>query len=189
MKLLFLFENNFISLQIRVLNLMRKGLYILIGLIMIMLGAVSCSEKQSGDVLSCDFDGEIWPRFDYLTSSYNVVKAPMTADLVLDVVVSDVFPNVYPYHDDDDGSLKMAMTITTPEGGRRSMEYLFRLKDKDGNFKSEKLDGYYHYTLPLINEMSFSESGEYVFKIENKYSKDPLYGIKSLKINCLEIKK
>ena len=156
---------------------------------MIVLGFVSCKEKQTGDVLAREFDGEIWHRFDYLTASYNVVKAPMTADLVLEVEVSDVYPNVYPYHDDDNGCLTIEMTITSPDGSRRSREYFYRLKDKDGNFKSEKVDGYYHYSLPLINEMSFSESGEYVIKVENKYSKDPLYGIKSLNINCLEIKK
>lgn len=173
----------------QVFKLMRKSFYILIGLIMIALGFVSCTEKQSADVLSREFDGEIWHRFDYLTASYKVVKAPMTADLVLDVVVSDVYPNVYPNHDDDDGCLTVAMTITSPDGSRRSREYFYRLKDKNGNFKSENVDGYYHFSLPLINEMSFSEKGEYVFKIENKYSKEPLCGIKSLNINCLQIKK
>ena len=157
---------------------------------MIALGFVSCSEKQNADVLSREFEGEMWHRFDYLTASYNVVKAPMTADLVLDVEVSDVYPNVYPYHEDDsEGNLTIVMTIISPDGSQRSREYNYRLKDKDGNFKSEKVNGYYHYSLPLINEMNFSTSGEYVFNIENKYTKDPLYGIKSFKINCLEIKK
>ena len=168
---------------------MGKRVYILIGLIMIALWSVSCSEKQGSDVLSREFDGEIWHRFDYVMASYKVVKVPMTADLVLDVEVSDVYPNVYPYHDDDNGNLTIEMTITYPDGSRRSREYFYRLKDKDGNFKSEKIDGYYHYSLPLINEIGFNERGEYVFKIENKYSKDPLCGIKCLKINCLEIKK
>ena len=156
---------------------------------MIVLGSVSCSKKQSGDVLSREFEGEIWHRFDYLTATYDVVKAPMTADLVLEIEVSDVYPNIYPYHDDDDGVFTIAMTISYPDGGRRAREYMFRLKDSDGNFKSENVDGYYKYTLPLINEMSFGESGEYVFTVENKYSKDPMYGIKCLKINCLQIKK
>ena len=168
---------------------MRKRVDLLIVLIMIALCFVSCSEKQSADVLSREFEGEIWHRFDYLTASYNVVKAPMTADMVLEVEVSDVYPNIYPYHDEESECLTIALTINGPDGSRRSREYQYRLKDAEGNFKSEKVDGYYHYSLPLINEMSFSESGEYVFKIENKYSKEPLYGIKSLKINCLQIKK
>lgn len=177
------------SVFVTVIKLMRKGFFILIGLIIITLGVVSCKEEQGADVLSREFDGEIWHRFDYLTASYKVVKAPMTADLVLEVEVSDVYPDNYPYHSDDDECLTIDMTISYPSGSRRSREYFYRLKDKDGNFKSEKVDGYYHYTLRLINEMSFDERGEYVFKIENKYSKEPLCGIKSLKINCLQIKK
>lgn len=168
---------------------MCKRVYILIGLIMIMLGFVSCSKEQNADVLSREFEGEIWHRFDILTASYNVVKAPMTADVVLDVEVSDVYPNSYQYQDEENNFLSIAMTISGPDGSRRTREYHYRLRDDEGNFKSEKVDGYYHYSLPMINEMSFNERGEYVFKIENKYSKEPLCGIKSLKINCLEIKK
>ena len=78
---------------------------------MIVLCSVSCSEKQNADVLSREFDGEIWHRFDYLTASYNVEKAPMTADVVLEVEVSDVYPNVYPYHDEESECLTIAMTI------------------------------------------------------------------------------
>lgn len=166
---------------------MKKRIYIFIGLIMIALGLISCTGKQSADVISREFEGEFWHRFDYLTASYNVVKAPMTADLVLEIEVSDVYPDIYPYHEDDKGVFKIEMTIKYPDGGRRSREYMYRLKDSEGNFKSEKVDGYYRYSLPLINEITFNESGEYVFKVENKYSKDPLYGIKSLKINCLQV--
>ena len=109
----------------------------------------------------------------------------MTADLVLEIEVSDVYPNVYPHHDPNDDIFTIGMSIKSPDGSRRIREYNYRLKDNEGNFKAEKTDGYYHYSLPLISEMSFSEKGDYVFRIENKYSKDPLYGIKSLKINCL----
>ena len=149
----------------------------------------SCTEKQSSDVLSREFAGDVWSRFDYLTASYNVVKAPMTGDLVLEIEVSDVFPDIYPYPETDKGILSFEMTINAPDGSRRSREYTYRLKDNAGNFKAEKVNGYYHYTLPLINEMSFSADGNYDFKIENKYHKDPLYGVKSFRINCLQIKK
>lgn len=167
---------------------MKGKFYIFISLIIIVLGLASCSKKQDVTVLSRDFDGEIWRRFDYLEASYNVVKAPMTADLVMDILVSDVYPNIYPYHDENSGLFVFVMTINAPDGSGRSREFKFRLKDSEGNFKSEKTDEYYHFELPLISEMSFSEIGEYSFKIENKYSKDPLYGIKSLNINCLPIK-
>ena len=164
---------------------MKGKFNIFILLIIFMLGFVSCSEKQDSAVLSRDFEGEVWNRFDYLDASYNVVKAPMIADVVMEIEVTDVFPNIYPYHDDDNGVFYIAVTISSPDGARRAREFKFSLKDKEGNFKSEKVDGYYHYELPLLSEMTFSERGTYDFRIENKYSKDPLYGIKSLKINCL----
>lgn len=157
-------------------------------LTMFVLCMLSCSVKQDSDVLSKEFGGEVWGRFDYLTASYYVVSAPMTADLVMEIAVSDVYPNVYQYHNDD-GALTIVLTVNAPDGSRRAREFVFRLKDKDGNFKSEKVDGYYKYELPLINEMSFNEIGEYEFKVENKYSKDPLCGIKYLNIKCVQIKK
>lgn len=168
---------------------MKIKFNIVIVLIIIVFGVVSCGKKQESNVISRNFEGDIWGRFDYLEADFNVVKAPMTADLVMDIDISEVFPNVYQYHDADDGLFAIALTINAPDGGRRSREYKFRLKDSDGNFKSEKIDGYYHYELPLINDMSFSEIGVYKFKVENKYPKEPLYGIKSLNINCLQIKR
>ena len=182
---MFLFKEKFISLQI--VKVCKINLFI--GLIMMVLGLFSCTGKQNAEVLSREFEGEMWRRFDYLTVSYEVVKAPMTADIVLEIEVSDVYPNVYPRHDEEDELFSITMSVKSPDGGSRIREYNYRLKDKDGNFKAEKTDGYYHFSLPLINEMTFGEKGEYVFRIENKYSKDPLYGIKSLKINCLQIKK
>ena len=158
-----------------------------IALIVFALNHVSCSEKQGSSVISREFQGEIWGRFDYLEADYNVVKAPMTADVVMDIEVTDVYPNIYPYHEKDGGLFVIVLCIDGPDGSRRAREYKFRLKDEEGNFKSEKVDGYYHFELPLINEMSFNEKGDYHFMIENKYTKDPLYGIKSLNINCLQI--
>ena len=168
---------------------MKIKFNIVIVLIIIAFGMMSCGKKQESSVISRDFDGEIWCRFDFLEADFNVVKAPMTADLVMDIDISEVFPNIYPYHDADDGLFVITMTINAPDGGRRSREYKFRLKDSDGNFKSEKINGYYHYELPLINDMSFSEIGVYKFKVENKYPKEPLYGIKRLNISCVQIKR
>lgn len=164
-----------------------KGYFLwVIVLIFFMISLISCSKKQDSLVLSKEFQGETWSRFDYLEATYNVVKAPMTADLVMDIDVSDVYPNIYPYHSDEGELFEIVLSISAPDGSRRARGYKFRLKDKEGNFKSEKVDGYYHFELPLINEMSFNDNGDYFFKVENKYSKDPLCGIKSLNINCLQ---
>ena len=168
---------------------MKKFFGIPIILILSALMFVSCGKKQTGDVLSRSFKAEQWGRFDFLEADFEVVKAPMTADLVMDVEVSDLFPNDYPYHNNDEGVLAIVLSINGPDGSRRAREFKFRLKDSDGNFKSEKVDGYYRFSLPLINEMTFSEVGKYHFKIENKYPIDPLCGIKSLSVNCLQIKR
>ena len=160
----------------------KERLWNFVALMVFALVMVSCTEKQDSVVLSKDFQGETWGRFDYLEATYNVVKAPMTADVVMDIAVTDVYPNIYPYHEDDDGTFVITLSINAPDGSQRSREFTFRLKDRNGNFKSEKTEGYYHFELPLINGMSFSEKGEYHFKVENKYSKDPLYGVKSLRI-------
>lgn len=193
---MFFIQQNIVFLQtkkfngkINQLNEVIRKLYTVIALIIIMLGGMSCSEKQNGMVLSKDFQDEVWNRFDYLYATYNVVAAPMTADLVMEMDVSDVFPNIYPYYDDENGIFAITLSINAPDGSSRARDFRFRIKDSEGNFKSEKIKGYYHFELPLINDMSFNENGEYHFKIENKYSKDPLYGIKSLNINCLQIKK
>ena len=166
--------------------MMKKALDIFIVLIICTLCFASCAEKQDTSVLSREFEGEMWRRFDFLKSSYNVKKAPMVADLVMEVDVTDVFPNIYPYHNDDDGTFIIAMTITNPDGSRRSREIKFHLKDKEGNFKSENVGGYYHFELPLMYDFRFNDKGDYIFEIENKYTKDPLYGIKRLNINCLK---
>lgn len=165
----------------------KERLLDFVALIFFALSLASCSEKQNGSVISKVFQEEKWGRFEYLEATYNVVKAPMTADVVMDIEVSDVYPSIYPYHGKENDYFTIVMSVKCPDGSSRSREFKFRLKDADGNFKSEMVDGYYHFELPLINEMSFSEKGDYFFKIENKYSKDPLYGIKSLNINCLKI--
>lgn len=164
---------------------MKNRFYILIALIFTVLVAVSCDKKQDSTVLERDFQGEIWHRFDFIEAKYNVVKAPMTADLVIELTVSDVYPNIYPTHGDE-GLFSITMSISGPDGSERVRDYKVKLKDSEGNFKSQKTDGYFCYELPMISGMSFSEAGEYEFKIENKYSKEPLYGIKRLKISCLQ---
>lgn len=150
-------------------------------MILVMTMMLSCSEKQDEVVVSTKFQGEMWGRFDYLTAFYEVKKAPMVSDLILEIVVNDNYPSKYPNHQDD-GSFKINMTIKTPEGGSRSRDYTFNLKDKDGNWKSENINGQYTFYYPLISKMTFGEEGDYQFKIENKYPKDPLCGIISLKI-------
>lgn len=167
--------------------MLKKKLDIFIALIIFVLSFVSCSEsateKQDSVVLSRDFQGETWARFDFLEGTYAVSNAPMTADLVLEIDVTDDYPNVYPHPENDKAEFAITLSVNAPDGSGRNFDFSTRLKDNNGKFKSENVNGSYHFEITLLDDMSFGENGEYRFKIENKYSKDPLYGIKKLKVS------
>lgn len=160
---------------------------IAIAVITIALGVVSCSDKQDTLVMSKDFAEEKWGRFDFLKVDYNLLKAPTTVDVIMELTVSEDFPNVYPFYKNDKEML-FCMSVEFPDGSHRVRDYKYPLKDRDGNWKSEKIDGYYHFKFMLISELNISESGICKFTIENKYSKDPLCGIKNMTIRCVPSK-
>lgn len=168
---------------------MKKFFSASIILILIAIAMTSCFKKQDSNVISREFPKEQWGRFVLLETDFEVVKAPITADLVMEIAVTDEYPSLYPSRDANVGLFTFMLSVIAPDGSKRVREYSFHLKDDNGKFKSEKVDGYYHFELPIINEMRFREVGKYHFKIENKYSKDPLYGIKSLDVKCLQIKR
>ena len=154
-------------------------------LLVLLISLASCSNRNNDIVIHKDFENEEWSRFDYLSGTFDVKKAPAKYDVIMEVTVTDVFPNVYESHHDG-SALSFNLTIHNPEGnGSRSRDYNFKLKDNDGNWKSERVNGYYHFKLPIIGEMTFTEEGSYTFKLENKYHKDPLYGIKDITIRCI----
>lgn len=159
--------------------------YRIVILFSLFIAFMSCSNDNNVVVITKDFSEEQWSRFEYLQADFKVDRAPVEHDIVMEVLVSDIFPNVYEAHQEE-SALSFNLTITNPDdNGFRSRNYNFNLKDKDGNWKAEKKNGYYHYKLPIINGMTFSEEGVYKFQIENKYSKEPLYGIKSLTLKCI----
>lgn len=155
---------------------MRNILLIFMSLLFIS----SCSNNNDNIVINKEFQNNEWSRFDFLEGTVNVDKAPVKYDIVMEVMVTDIYPNAYENHRDD-SALKFNMTIKSPNNsGFRSKDYNYNLKDKEGNWKSEKQGDYYVFKLPIISEMTFSEEGVYNIKIENKFPKDPLQGIKSL---------
>lgn len=145
---------------------------------------MSCSNKKSNIVINKDFTNEEWSRFEYLNGEVEIDKGSEEYDITMEIKVSDTYPNVYVNHQDD-SYLPFNMTIKHPDGSVfRSMNYKYDLKDKDGNWKADKNEGYYTFLLPVISGMSFGDAGIYTIKIENKYPKDPLYGIKDVTIKC-----
>lgn len=163
-----------------------RVLYSLVLLLSLFLS--SCSNKQDNIVIYKEFGNQEWGRFEYLTGDFDVNKTSQKYDVVMEVTVNDDYPNVYENHQTD-APLLFNLTIKNPDSnGGRSKDFKFTLKDKDGNWKADKKNGYYVFSLPVMNEMTFSEDGVYSFKLENKYPKDPLQGIKSVKIECITSK-
>lgn len=156
-----------------------------IAMIIIALTFLSCSGRQNEQiVVSRDFPEEQWGRFDNVTATFNAVKTPATVDVIMEITVSDDFPDVYEYYKSEN-EFAFCMSFEGADGSRRAREYSFVLKDGDGNWKSEKIDGYYHFQFSLISELNINEIGENKFNIENKYPRDPLYGIKNLTLKCV----
>ena len=163
-----------------------RVLYSIVLLLSLFLS--SCTSKQDNIVIYREFGNQEWERFEYLTGNLDVRKTSQKYDVVMEVTVNDNYPNVYENHQSD-APLLFNLTIKNPDSnGGRSKDFRFTLKDKDGNWKADKKNGYYIFRLPVMSEMSFSENGIYSFKVENKYTKDPLQGIKSIKIECVTSK-
>ena len=157
-------------------------------LLLLTLLFSSCSQNQDNIVIFKEFQNQEWERFEYLSGELNVNKAPQKYDIVMEISVNDNYPSVYETHQSD-CPLLFNLTIVNPdESGKRSKNYKFMLKDKDGNWKADKKEGCYIFKLPIINEMSFTEEGTYKLQIENKYPKDPLQGIKSMTLKCINSK-
>lgn len=147
----------------------------------------SCNNKQDNIIIHKEFPNEEWQRFEYLKGDMAIIKAPVTYDLAIEVVVSDKYPNEYINHQKD-GSFPLNITISNSDGIYRTKDYKFMLKDTEGYWNAEKKDGYYTFVLPVANEMTLTDNDTYRFQIENKYPKDPLCGIKSLKLKYIDAK-
>lgn len=161
---------------------------IICSVILLITLLASCSGKKDNIVIHKEFQGNEWPRFEFLNGVYNNTDI-QEYDIIMEVAVTDIYPSPYENHQKE-SDLSFNMHIKYPNNsGSRSKDYTFKLKDKEGNWKSEKKNGCYTFLLPITSEITFDEIGEYKFKIENKYPKDPLSGIKSMTIKCINSKK
>lgn len=147
----------------------------------------SCGTRQDNNIVVKEFQNEEWSRFEFLEGQMEVKKVPAEYDVVMELVVSDQYPNTYEMHQKD-GTFMFNLTVYNSNGIYRTNDYKFRLKNNEGYWNAEKKNGYYTFRLPVINEMTLSDSDTYKFVIENKYSKDPLQGIKSLTLKYVNSK-
>ena len=151
---------------------MRKLLYSF-GLLL-LLGLGSChSGSTERTLLSRSFTPTGWERFDFIKREVTL-KQPTTYNLSMEVT----FAPSYPYD-----HLMVVFTVFDANGNPfRSKNYQFRLKESDGQWKSELQDDGYTFTLPINSELSLNEPGTYTFQLENRMPITPLEGIKRIAI-------
>ena len=139
----------------------------------------SCTNKKDNNIIIKEFQNEEWSRFELLEGEMDIKDVPVKFDVIMEIVVSDQYPSTYEMHQKN-GDFLFNLTVLNSNGTYRTNNYKFKLKNNERYWNADKKDGFYTFRLPVINEMTLSDSDTYKFVIENKYSKDPLQGIKSL---------
>ena len=147
-----------------------KGYRILVmALLLCLLG---CGQQTNNkELLQRSFYETIWERFDYVTNEVNITK-PTTYDLSLRISFTDD----YPYND-------ISLVFTVFDGHDnpyRAKGYKFNLKDEEGHWNVEKVDGCYSFNLPINKKLSITEPGKYKFRMEQKMPITPVIGVKEL---------
>ena len=131
------------------------------------------STKADSTIMSRDFMDDIWERFDFVTNDIQIEKET-TYDLSMNIS----FTEAYRYDD-----FSMVFSVFDTYGNPyRCKAYKFSLKDNDGSWKSELIDGCYTFELPINNALMLTDPGKYTFQIEYRMPITPLEGVRSLKL-------
>ena len=129
------------------------------------------SKDDNGEVLHRDFYETIWERFDYVYNKIEVKEAT-TFDLGLSISFTDAY--VFDY-------ISLVFTVFDAGGTPyRTRGYKFSVKDAEGQWKSQLIDGCYTFDLPINKALQINDPGSYRFQIENRMPKTPLTGVKSM---------
>ena len=133
---------------------------------------VGCRQKQDDNtVIHREFYQTVWERFDYVSNTVEV-SAPATFDLDMSIDFTDD----YPYE-----NIALVFTVFTDDGTPyRSKGYKFRVKDSEGHWNSELVDGSYTFELPINKALQINDIGTYRFQIEQTMPVTPLVGVKEL---------
>lgn len=128
-------------------------------------------QENSKTLLQRSFYNNTWERFDYLDKDIEITEAT-SFDLSMKISFTEDYP--YDYFD-------FVFVVFTKDGERyRGKEYMPKLKDEEGHWSSEFIDGCYSFNLPINKELEISDPGTYRFHIEQKMPKTPLVGVKEL---------
>ena len=130
-------------------------------------------ETKNKELLQRSFYNTVWERFDYVRNDIEF-DAASTLDLTAQVSFTDD----YPYED-----FSMVFTVfTADEEPYRSKAYTFKLKDEDGNWKSELKDGAYTFDFPINKGLQIVDPGVYRFQLEYRMPITPIVGVKEIKL-------
>ncbi len=148
---------------------MRKFVWVLC-----LIGLVACHSNRNGNALiSRNFPTLSWERFDFLEETLDLKKS-VSYDLVLSATFTPDYPFDY---------FEMAFTVFDDhDHPLRAKNYQFKLKDRDGVWKSELVEGEYRFTFPVNSALTLNEPGKYKLQIENRMPITPLLGIKEIKL-------
>lgn len=136
----------------------------------VMLSGCSRTERYK-EVVHRSFYNNMWERFDYVYSDLTLKEAT-TFDLGMSISFTEEYPFDY---------FEMVFTVfDSNDDPYRAKGYKFKLKDDDGNWKSQQKDGCYTYELPINKELRITEPGTYRFQVEYRLPKTPLMGVKEL---------
>ena len=137
-----------------------------------LFGFSACHTNQNGNVLiSRVFPTSSWERFDFLEQTIEL-KKPVSYDLVLNATFSPEYPFDY---------FEIAFTVFDDhDHPLRGKNYQFKVKDREGAWKSELTEDGYHFVFPVNSELTLNEPGKYKFQIENRMPITPLLGIKEI---------
>lgn len=131
-----------------------------------------CNQQQeNAEVLHREFFENQWERFDFVRNNIEV-KSATTYNLGMRISFTDN----YPYDD-----FSMVFTVFTDDDEPyRSKGYKFNLKDADGHWNADLVEGCYTFDLPINKALQINEPGTYCFQIENQAPVTPLIGVKEL---------
>ena len=132
-----------------------------------------CGQQQMNnkELLQRSFYETVWERFDYVTKDIDIAKST-TYDLSLRISFTDD----YPYSD-----ISLVFTVFDEhKNPYRAKGYKFNLKDEEGQWNVEKVDGCYTFTLPINKQLMITDPGKYQFRLEQKMPITPIVGVKEL---------
>lgn len=140
--------------------------------LLVLCCCLACGRQEKDhELLQRSFYNTVWERFDYLDKEVEIIEAT-SFNLSLTISFTDDY--AYDYID-------LVFAVFTSNGDRyRAKEYIPKLKDADGNWSAECVDGCYTFNLPINKDLRIVDPGTYRFHIEQKMPLTPIVGVKEL---------